>query len=83
MFSPVKADVSMKSIPNFVATDRPDYSTHLSRNHSLISQVGFIADQQYLDVFGSKVLDLVHPLVNRLEATLISHTVSHNDSVRR
>ena len=83
MFSPVKADVSMKSTPNLEATDRPSYATHFGGDHPFVGQVNLVADKQNPDIFGRQVLDLVHPLVNRLEARLVGHAVGYDDSVRR
>ncbi len=83
ILSPVNADVSTKSTPNFDATDLPDYPTHFGGDDAVVGQIDFVANKQYLDILRGEILDLIHPLVNRLEARLIGDTVSHNNTVRR
>ena len=50
-------------------------------DHTLILQIGLIADQDASDVVLSVLLDLAHPGVNGAEGVAVSDVIGHNDAV--
>ena len=77
----MNAEVSINGTLNFCAHSTPSKPTDLPRDNALIGQVDFVGDQQDLDVLRRQVLDLAHPLVDRLEAVLVVGAVDDHDAV--
>ena len=83
MLSPLKAEVSRNGTPKRCAHCRPDELTHLGRDDAVVLQIRLVGDEDDFDVLRRQVLDLVHPLVDGLEALLVRDAVHHDDAVRR
>ncbi len=81
MFSPLKADVSIKGTEKLRAVCWPFYPTKVGTYNSVIDQINFIGHKEDLDIVRSKILNLVHPLVDRLKTVLIINTIYDDNSV--
>ncbi len=56
--------------------------TLLGANHSFSCQIGLVADQKLVDVFGCVSVNFVQPLLNVRERFSVRHVVHDNNSVR-
>jgi hypothetical protein len=60
----------------------PNKIAHLGVYLALVSQINFIANEEYLDILRSLDLYLIHPLIHGIEAVDIVDRVDHDYPVR-